>query len=236
MIRQAVILAAGSGARLGTRGHKSLTVIGGKPVLGWILDALGECGVRTVHVIVNPLASELKSAARHVSRSVNVSLVECEDWELGNGRSAAAAAAVVEDERFFLLMSDHLIGVDHLRCVARGNPNQCVLGVSETAPWIDIDDATKVVVASSGAISDIGKELRAFNGIDTGVFAMTSALFPALEAARQAGQYSLTAGNRQLCHRNELYSAPIAARWYDIDTPADLLAANAWLAQAEIGS
>jgi NDP-sugar pyrophosphorylase family protein len=59
---------------------------------------------------------------------------------------------------------------------------------------------------------------------------MTHALFPALEEARKSGEHSLTAGNQRLAREGLLYSAPIGElRWCDVDTPADLAVAEAWL-------
>jgi choline kinase len=228
-MRQAVILAAGSGTRLGRSIPKTLTVVAGRPLLGWIAAALREVGVETVHVIVSD-SSPFEDAARSLSGSLELRLHACPDWQLGNGRSAAFARGLVSDERFFLLMGDHWVSAAHLHRVAGGSLEGSVLGTSPPAPWMDLADATKVAIDDAGTIREIGKELAAFNAIDSGVFAMTHAIFPALESACAAGDYSLTAGNRRLCQAGLLSAASLGdLRWYDIDTPADLVAADAWL-------
>ena len=231
MIRHAVVLAAGGGIRLGSELPKTLTDVGGRPLLSRILAALAQCGVEVAHVVTGAQVDPFTAALPGLSGHVEVRLVACPDWQLGNGRSAAAAEALVPDDRFFLVMGDHLIGADHLRCVAAAPAAACALGTSPIAPWIDIADATKVSIVD-GFVRDIGKELERFDGIDTGVFAMTRAIFPALEEARRAGEYSLTAGNRRLCARGMLASASIGdLRWQDVDTPADRAAAEAWIAR-----
>jgi choline kinase len=231
VIRQAVILAAGSGSRLNRSQPKGLTPIGGRPLLSWITDALADCGVEVVHLIVSE-RSKFDHSLGDLSSQIEIRVAECADWQLGNGRSAAWAERVVTDPRFFLLMSDHLVCAAHLKTAAAVSPAFCALATSAAAPWIDVDDATKVRTDGSGLIREIGKELTAFDGIDTGVFVMTRALFPALEEARQGGQHSLTAGNRRLCRDGLLRAAPIGdLRWYDIDTSRDLEAAETWVAR-----
>ncbi|MGH9386933.1 MAG: NTP transferase domain-containing protein [Vicinamibacterales bacterium] len=231
MIHEAVILAAGSGLRLDQRLPKGLTPISGRPLLAWIAAALAECGVTVAHAIVSD-RTEFETRLADLSHDIELRLSECPDSHLGNGRSAAYAEHLLTYDRFFLLMSDHLIGAPHLRCVAAAAASACSLGTSARAPWIDLDDATKVVVDDAGFIREIGKELRTFDAIDTGVFAMTRAVFPALEEARRSAEYSLTAGNRRLCRDGLLRAAPIGdLRWYDIDTATDLATAEAWWGQ-----
>ena len=232
-MREAVILAAGSGSRLGKSLPKALTPLAGKPLIGWIWDALADVGVECAHIIVSSRSSELERAASDLATNIEARFHVCPDWQLGNGRSTAYAEHVVSSDRFFVLMSDHLITPEHLRLVDAHTHSACALGTSSAAPWIDLVDATKVAVDPDGLIRAIGKELEAFDAIDTGVFAMTHSIFPALEEARAAGEYSLTAGNRRLCRDGLLQSASIGTlRWYDIDTPTDLAAATSWLESA----
>ena len=231
-MREAVILAAGSGLRLDRDLPKGLTPIGGRPLITWIARALASCGVTVAHVIVSERAV-FDLALPTLAGDLEFRVAECPDSQLGNGRSAAFAERVVSGDRFFLLMSDHLVTEAHLRCASAMAQTTCVLATGTAAPWIDIDDATKVDIDPEGLIREIGKDLKQFNAIDTGVFAMTRALFPALENARTAGEYSLSAGNRRLCRDGLLRAAPIGdLRPYDIDTPADLAAAEAWVRNA----
>src|SRR4029453_3022054 len=106
---------------------------GSKALLSWITDALAECGVEVVHLIVSD-RSKFDTRVPGLSDRIDIRPTECPDWHLGNGRSAAWAQHVVSDERFFLLMSDHLIRADHLRRVSAFTP--CALGTSTAAPWI----------------------------------------------------------------------------------------------------
>jgi 1L-myo-inositol 1-phosphate cytidylyltransferase/CDP-L-myo-inositol myo-inositolphosphotransferase len=229
VIGEAVILAAGSGVRFDRNEPKGLTIVGGRPLLFWISAALADAGIQIVHLIVSD-PSRFVGRYEELSKRVEIRMVVCPDAVLGNGRSAAYAEHVVGDDRFLLLMSDHLITSAHLQCVLSAPSDACALATSFVAPWIDVTDATKVRIDDDGMIRDIGKELSPFDAIDTGVFAMTHALFPALDAAHRSGEHSLTAGNLRLSRGGHLRATPIGdLRWYDIDTPADLAAASQWL-------
>jgi 1L-myo-inositol 1-phosphate cytidylyltransferase len=201
------------------------------------LDSLAEAGVAQAYAIVNPEFGDVRAAAKQFSGRIPVEFVKCSDSKLGNGRSAAFAQQVVSGERFFVLMSDHLVSPAHLAVADAAGADCCVLATCAPAPWIDLHDATKVLSDAQGYIVQISKELADYDEIDTGVFAMTPALFDALEEARRAGEYSLTAGNQRLARDRALRSAPIGdLRWCDVDTPGDLEVAEAWLSGAHTRS
>jgi choline kinase len=205
-------------------------------MLAWILDAIAAADVEKAWVIVSPDFGDTRTAAKQFASAIAVEFVKCPDAKLGNGRSAAFAAEVVTSERFYLLMGDHLVSPEHLRVAEACAPDSCALATCAPADWIDIPEATKVSTDSRGRIVQIAKNLTHYDAIDTGVFAMTRALFPALEAAHAAGEHSLTAGNQRLARDGRLYSAPIGElRWCDVDTPADLAAAEAWLTGLRTG-
>jgi choline kinase len=92
---------------------------------------------------------------------------------------------------------------------------------------LDLDDATKVHADPAGRILEMGKDLDRYNLIDTGVFSMTPALFPALAQASARGDHSLTGGNRVLASQGLLIAQSIAdLPWQDVDTPENLRAAE----------
>jgi choline kinase len=216
--------------RLGRSEPKCLTPVAGRPLLAWIVDALARAGVERVYAVVSAEFPNRDKLAAQFSIELEVRAVQCPDSQLGNGRSAAFAQTLVHDERFLLLMGDHLVSAEHLQLVAAAAEGACALGTCAPASWIDIQDATKVLADAGGSILEIGKHLTSYNQIDTGVFAMTHALFPALEEARRAQEYSLTAGNRRLARTGLLRAVSVGSlRWCDVDTPHDLAAAEAWL-------
>ena len=233
-IESALIIAAGKGTRLESSPpmHKCLARVEGRPLLAWIVEALAAARVCEVHLVVGHRAEVLEATVAGLSLPLPVRFTRCPDWELGNGRSAAQGESVIDAERFLLLMSDHLISAAHVAAVvaaSQARPECCVLGTcSPELPDLDLADATKVRVDESAAIIAIGKELDDYNAVDTGVFAMTRELFPALAEAKDAGDFSLTGGNRVLARQRRLIAAAVPSEllWQDVDTPADLAVAR----------
>ncbi|TMF46808.1 MAG: hypothetical protein E6I23_01755 [Chloroflexi bacterium] len=60
----AVILAAGHGTRMRSRTPKVLHMVCGRPMIDWVIDAVGEAGADSITVVVNPHHAEL---AAHLS-------------------------------------------------------------------------------------------------------------------------------------------------------------------------
>jgi 1L-myo-inositol 1-phosphate cytidylyltransferase len=98
------------------------------------------------------------------------------------------------------------------------------------APPEIADEATKVRLDGSRIVA-IGKDLREYDALDTGVFVCAPALFGALESAQAAGDTTLSGGIRLLAARGLMRGFDIGdAGWCDIDTVSDLAAAESALA------
>jgi 1L-myo-inositol 1-phosphate cytidylyltransferase len=96
-------------------------------------------------------------------------------------------------------------------------------------------DATKVAV-KDGRVTDIGKEIKTYNGVDTGIFLCSEGIFDALETAMSRGQESLSDGIRELARQERMEAMDIGDLfWLDIDDEASLLEAEKRLSQSGIG-
>jgi choline kinase len=105
---------------------------------------------------------------------------------------------------------------------------------SRPAPADVAAEATKVRLAGD-RITAIGKDLDRYDALDTGLFVCAPALFGALDAARRGRDTTLSGGIRRLAGQGLMQSADICgATWCDIDTLADLAAAEALL-RAPVG-
>lgn len=88
------------------------------------------------------------------------------------------------------------------------------------------DEATKVRRDGSRIVA-IGKDLREFDALDTGVFVFSPVLFAALEDARAHGDTTLSGGVRRLAAQGLMRAVEVGdATWCDIDTVSDLAAAE----------
>ena len=85
---------------------------------------------------------------------------------------------------------------------------------------------------SASRITAIGKDLTAYDALDTGMFVCAPSLFAAIDAARAAGDTTLSGGIRRLAARRLMRAVDIGdADWYDIDTMDDLQHAESLLAE-----
>jgi choline kinase len=227
-VRDALVLAAGNGDRFNNGSHQSklLQPIFGRPLIIRTLEGAHQAGIRAAEVVLGYQSHSLRNtieasapAGLHVRFSYN------RDWQLENGISALAARRAFPDRRFALLMGDHLFEPDVLGTLlaTAAGPDESLLAVdSRPAPADVAAEATKVRI-EDGRIVAIGKDLIAYDALDTGMFVCAPVLFDALDVSCAKGDTTLSGGIRHLAERGLIRAVDIGdAAWYDIDTIADL--------------
>jgi 1L-myo-inositol 1-phosphate cytidylyltransferase len=228
VIVTALVLAAGNGDRFhnGSKQSKLLQPILGQPIIVRTLTTARDAGVRHAEVVLGYQADSLRAAIEAgLPAGLTVRFSFNPDWHLENGVSVLAARQWLRDRRFALLMGDHLFDASVLsRLLAReAADGESILAVdSRPAPPQVEEEATKVRMNGSHIVA-IGKDLTEYDALDTGMFVCSPALFGAIDAARQAGDTTLSGGVRQLAARGLMRGVDIGdSEWYDIDTMADL--------------
>ncbi|MFO0570260.1 MAG: histidinol-phosphate transaminase [Polyangiaceae bacterium] len=235
-VTRAVILAAGTGSRLGEGGDptpKPLRPAAGVPLLVRVLRTLEHAGIREAVVILGHEGERVRRAlVAEPSLGLELLFVNNERYLAKNGVSLLAAQDFI-DRECVLTMSDHLYSPELVRrlLAAELPRGACALGVDyDIERCFDLDDATKVAVGA-GKITNIGKELERYDAIDTGVFRIGPELVA--ELARlddQQGDCSLSDGVRALAARGAFHAVDVGdVRWIDVDTPAALERAEAML-------
>lgn len=235
-VRKVVILAAGRGSRLreGKNELKPMRRVLGLPLLERVVLSCKAAGISEFLVVTGYRTKRMRSfLARLASkRSVGIEVVENPDWEKGNGTSVLACNGKLT-EPFVLVMGDHLFESRLLAELLGMEPRDgsCYLAIDRrTARVFDLGDATKVATRS-GRITAIGKNLKSYNGIDTGIFLLTPAVFPALARAQAKGRYGLSDGIAELVAEDRIRVYDIGRRfWLDVDTPKSLREAERRLA------
>lgn len=234
-VRDAIVLAAGNGERFqnATRRSKLLQPLLGQPLILRTLATAAEAGIRAFHVVIGYQADAVRQVVeRGVPRGTAVHFTFNPDWHLENGVSVLAARQQLSDRRFALLMGDHVFEPVVLARLLqlRVGPDESILGVDARAVAPEVAaEATKVRL-NGDRITAIGKDLTTHDALDTGLFVCAPALFDALEIARRGGDTTLSGGIRQLAARALMRAADVgAASWCDIDTLADLAAAESLL-------
>jgi choline kinase len=160
----------------------------------------------------------------HPFDGVKVTWVANPDYKKANGISVLRAKRVIH-ENFLLLMADHLFEPETARSLLRQplGRDEVILGVDTNICRVfDLDDATKVRLDQDRVV-EIGKSLRNYNALDTGMFHCSPALFGWLETAVINGDCSLSDGLRLMAQNGTFKGFNIGeAQWQDVDTPAAL--------------
>jgi len=224
---EALIIAAGKGSRLSPYySPKPLTPIFGLCLIEHIILRAKMAGVSRFKIVVGYKAKRImKKIGTGDKYGVKIDYIFNPDWEKGNGVSVYVAKDYFK-ENFILLMSDHLFDERILKELMKVDPdhNSCYLCVDKNVQGdhLNIRDATKVS-QKDGRISEIGKDLAGFNGIDTGIFLCSPFIFKALEKSIAQGEYSFSAGNNILAKWGKLKAININQHfWIDIDDREDL--------------
>jgi CDP-L-myo-inositol myo-inositolphosphotransferase len=154
-----------------------------------------------------------------------------DSWRSGNGASILAAAPFLGREHFLVMRADHVIFPQTLRHLL-----EPCLDLSTTLMAIDrkrgqlfdSENTTKVRLAG-GRITELGKSLDPYDGVDIGAAVCSPNFLDALrqEAERQGGACSYSDGMRKLAAAGQLAAYDIGkALWKGVDSPVALQAAE----------
>jgi len=225
-ISQAVILIAGQGSRL--RGAdenllKPFVPVLGRPLISYILDAVRCAGISTMHFVVGYESERVIAQAKQlIPPHISASFIVNRDWPKQNGISLLAAAVHVRTP-FLLTMGDHLFAETIVDCLLDNfAPGLLNIAIDrKLRSIVDLEDAMKVRTRGDEVIG-IGKNLRNYDAIDTGLFVCPLEIFDYLERAKSAGSQSdcsLADGIRLMAGDRKVRAVDIGEGWWqDVDT------------------
>jgi choline kinase len=224
----ALILAAGNGSRIAARsgeGPKPLVSLNGKPLLEHVMSSAREAGIERFVIVLGYRGQAIKQwYENHPLPGVQVTWIENPDFRKDNGISVLCAKNVIH-ENFLLLMADHIFEAETARSLLSQpvRKDGVILAIDRNISSVfDLDDATKVLLERDRVV-EIGKWLRVYNALDTGMFLCSPALFGWLEKAAVSGHCSLSDGLRLMAVEGKFTGFDIGgAHWQDVDTPAAL--------------
>jgi choline kinase len=231
-VHDVVILAAGNGDRFRGTSQRSklLTPVAGVPLLVRTLQSARQAGLSNAHIVIGFDAERIRAlACSRCPVGLKLNFYRNDNWHKENGVSVLTTRSVLIHRPFALLMGDHLFEPRSLMRLlnARRAPGEILLGVDchSDDPRV-VSEATKVRIRD-GRIVAIGKDIGHFDALDTGLFVCDRSLFDALEQSCGAGDTTLSAGVSRLAAVGKVRGCDIGtARWQDIDTVADLEAAE----------
>lgn len=220
-----LIVAAGQGARLREKGEsKPLIHLKGVPLIERVIDRARSAGVERFHVVSGYRGDQLRGELDAFSErtAIPITHIVNDAWDRANGISVLAAKPYLNGP-FLLTMCDHLIDPEIFSSVmaAPSEPGTVTLCVDYNIdnPLNDPEDVTRVKVVD-GRIEHIGKVIRDYNAIDTGVFRCDPVMFDALEASQAEGDDSISGAMNVLARWGKARALDIQDRvWVDVDDP-----------------
>ena len=224
---EAVILIAGQGSRL--RGAdenllKPFVPVLGRPLMSYTLETLSCAGISTTHFVVGYESERVIAQAKQlIPPQIRASFIVNRDWPKQNGISLLAAAGHISAP-FLLTMGDHVFDDTIIDCLLENfEPSLLNIAIDRKLDLIvDLDDAMKIQTCGT-KVTGIGKNLRSYDAIDTGLFVCPPEIFVYLEQAKAkngGSDCSLANGIELMAVEGKVRGIDIgSARWHDIDTP-----------------
>jgi CDP-L-myo-inositol myo-inositolphosphotransferase len=237
-VKSCLIIAAGKGSRLQKNGDsKPLTLLLGISIIERIIRSIRDVGIEKFYIVTGYKEKHVKFFLNKLAHRLKISIqiIYNKDWEKENGLSVLKAESYLKTP-FFLLMADHLFDTTIIQEMIKTNSLKdnvilCVDNDTNPSSHVDLDDVTKVKT-ENGNIQEIGKDLKNYNGFDTGIFLCTPIIFKALAQAAKSGQTTLSAAMMLLAQKGKANAFFIKHKfWIDIDKPLALKQAETVLIQ-----
>ncbi|WP_461831553.1 bifunctional L-myo-inositol-1-phosphate cytidylyltransferase/CDP-L-myo-inositol myo-inositolphosphotransferase [Aquifex sp.] len=187
--------------------------VAGRELLYRIIKQLQEEGVENFVIVIN---QRFKEKVENFLKENNFTakVIPNPHPEKENGYSLYLAKDEVKG-RFAVVMSDHVYEKEFIKKALKGEG----LIVDKMGLYIDREEATKVR-CKDGKIEDIGKDLREYDGFDTGFFILNDEIFKkAEELINKSDKLTMS----ELAKHAGIPCTDVSGYfWMDIDTPEDI--------------
>ncbi len=226
MVQTVVILGAGNGSRIsGWKGEvpKPLIPLCGMPMIERSIRSAKRAGFKNFVIVTGFRGDEIQAhLGSGTNFGVEIQYVSNPDWKKANGISLLKAEPFILEDDFALLMADHVVDpgtFEKLFNLTLRNDELVLMTDPRINQVFDLGDATKVKL-SGQAIVDIGKTLKEYHAIDTGVFLCSTKIFKILHALEsEKGDASLSDAVREIAKSGKARSENIGSGWWqDVDT------------------
>lgn len=240
-IEKAVVLCAGEGSRLRPLTFskpKHLLPVAGRPILGWALDAIRECGIRQAALIIGHQAEAVR---RYVGAGdawdMDVTYIP-QMQPLGLGHAVSLAREYVDDEPFLVYLGDNLFerGICFFLEALAGNEWEAALLLKA----VDHPEQFGVaVVEGERIVRVIEKPARPPSDLAiVGVYAFQPGIFDAIYAIEPSarGELEITDAIARLIETGRpVRWSKVEGLWEDTGEPGALLRANhEWLTRRDL--
>jgi CDP-L-myo-inositol myo-inositolphosphotransferase len=225
-----LILAAGDGGRLRPLTLKTPKVLlnaGGDPLIHYPIKALQLAGVTEIAVVLGHNAAKVEEAVGNAYPEIK--FLYNENHSGGNALSIGVARDFMGASPFVVCMGDHPISPKIVASLLSHPVDGNTLCVDPDARLpAQLNDGTRVLVGEDGYIDGIGKGLKDWSAIDTGVFKMTSEVFSVIDILTD--RLGTAVGISDVVRHFGVMGRPFStcdvggAFWSDVDTLDDYVA------------
>lgn len=225
------ILCGGRGLRLGAHdAPKPLVPIGGRPVLGHVIDIYARQGARQFVLLGGHRVDEIRAwvAAERWPDDVVIEVLDTGDDTPTGGRVHAAADRLTAGPagRFHLTYADGVADIDLAATLARHHETGAALTVTVVRPELNFGVAE---IDAAGMISGFREKPIAEFAVNGGFMVASPQLLDVLGPMSVLEQEPM----QQLAAAGQIAAQPHAGFWACMDTPKDLAVLEA---QWEIGA
>lgn len=231
---RAVIPVAGVGTRLRPHTYsqpKVLLNVGGKPILGHILDALQEQDVIKATIITGYMGSQVREYVTKKYSAMQFDFVEQKE-RLGLGHAIITGKETYDDEPLMIILGDTIFDVDLSLAKKTGNSSLGVKRVDDPSRFgvVVLDDDYKVkklVEKPQKPVSNLA--LVGLYYIKNPRL-LVSSLDELIEKdIRTKGEYQLTDALQLMVGKGEKFDTFPVDGWYDCGKAETLLSTNKFL-------
>lgn len=227
---RAAIIAAGEGSRLSSVAPiKPLVPVAGKPLIGWVVEALRTSGCDPISVLTNSRGKAVPGylTTGFVGQSFDFVTADTassfESFRLMSLRLSEFKAP------FVISTTDALVPpADVQRFISECQKSRCDAGLALTAHvddekplWADVDEV--------GLVTALGERARTRRFVTSGLYYMTPAACAKLPDAAAHGR--LRDFLSALVATGLRVAGPVLSKTLDVDRPEDLAAAEAFLTE-----
>ncbi|PKL82538.1 MAG: nucleotidyl transferase [Ignavibacteriae bacterium HGW-Ignavibacteriae-3] len=230
---RAVIPAAGFGTRLKPHTYslpKVLLNVGGKPILGHIIEKLLDQNIHKATFITGYLGEQIIDYVGKNYPSLKADFIEQEEL-LGLGHAIHIAGPTFDDDEIFIILGDTVFDVDLKPVLSKkvsslgvktvDDPSRFGVAVCENGKIIKLVEKPKEIISKLALvglyyISNTKLLVESLNEL----FAKN---------IKTRGEYQLTDALQIMIERGEIFSTFQVEGWYDCGKPETLLSTNRFL-------
>lgn len=227
---RAAIIAAGEGSRLSTVAPvKPMIPVAGKPLIGWVVDALKSSGCSEVSVLTNSRGNAVPGYLRSAFPDVSFDFVTADTASSFESFRLMCLRLARFNAPFAVSTTDALVPPsDVARFLAECRSSKCDAGLAltrhvddENPLWADLDEV--------GLVTALGTEAKTKRFVTSGLYYMTGTAVARLPEAGAHTRLRDFLGS--LVASGARVAGPVLSKTLDVDRPEDLAAAEAFLTE-----